>query len=122
MFLKVDFTQIQRGTIELLAKMFAYIGPLAINNEGRLLLHCIIHFLTHRQLCAITELSDVTVEYEKQRLFLTSEQANYQNKNQQSTIDNNAGLNQDLLESLEIFLIGVANQFQQPQKNDIRNT
>ncbi|CAF2870943.1 unnamed protein product [Rotaria sp. Silwood2] len=106
----------QRGTIELLAKMFAYIRRFTTDNEDRLLVYCIIHFLTHRPLVDTTKLKALTVDYDKIRLFLISEQANYQDKTQQSTVEHivsNAALTEELLENLEIFFIGITNQFEQ---------
>ncbi|CAF0855375.1 unnamed protein product [Rotaria sp. Silwood1] len=111
-----NLNKFQRGTIELLAKMFAYIRRFTIDNEDRLLVYCIIHFLTHRPLVDTSEFKQLTIGYDKISLFLTSEQANYQDKARQSTIEHivsNAGLTRELLENLEVFFIGVANQFQQ---------
>ncbi len=108
--------QFQRGTIELLAKMFAYIRRFTIHHDDRLLVYCIIHFLTHRPLTNTTELKTLTLDYDKLRLFLTSEQANYQDKRQESFIErvvNNAGLNHELLEHFRMFFVGVADQFEQ---------
>ncbi|CAF3524220.1 unnamed protein product [Rotaria sordida] len=106
----------QRGTIELLAKMFAYIRRFTIHHDDRLLVYCIIHFLTHRPLGDTNELKQLTIDNDKIRLFLISEQANYRDKQQQSTVEHivsNAGLTRELLENFEIFFIGVANQFEQ---------
>ncbi len=75
-----------------------------------------MHFLTHRPLTDTSELKKLTVDNDRLRLFLISEQANYQDKKRRSTIEHivsNAGLNHELLENLETFFIGVANQFEQ---------
>jgi hypothetical protein len=96
--------------------MFAYIRQFTIHHEDNLLVYCIINFLTHYPLIDSDSLKTVTVDNDKIRLFLLSEQANYQAKQQQSTVEHivgNAGLNHELLENLKVFFIGVANQFEQ---------
>jgi hypothetical protein len=96
--------------------MFAYIRQFTIHHDDRLLVYCIIHLLTLRPLPDTNELKTLTVDYDKVRLFLISEQANYQNKSQQSTLEhmiNNSRLTHELLEHFEVFFIGVVNQFQQ---------
>jgi hypothetical protein len=96
--------------------MFAYIRRFTIHHEDRLLVYCIIHFLTHRPLTNTAELKTSTVDYDQLRIFLTSEQANYQDKRQESFIErvvNNAGLNHELLEHFRTFFVGVADQFEQ---------
>ncbi|CAF1073880.1 unnamed protein product [Adineta steineri] len=106
----------QSGTIELLAKMFAYIRQFTIHHEDRLLCYCIIHLLTHRPLSDTSELKKLTVDNDKLRLYLISEEANYQDKRQRRAIEHivsNASLNHELLEHFETFFIGVANQFEQ---------
>ncbi|CAM4857572.1 unnamed protein product [Rotaria socialis] len=106
----------QRGTIELLAKMFAYIRRFAVTDKGRLLVYCIIHFLTHSPLPDTNELKTLTVDYDQLRLFLISKKANYQDKKQQTNVENivsTTSLNQKLLDSLELFFICIATQFEQ---------
>ncbi|CAF2127776.1 unnamed protein product [Rotaria magnacalcarata] len=106
----------QRGTIELLAKMLAYIRRFAVSDKGRLLVYCIIHFLTHYPLPDTNELKTLTVDYDQLRLFLISKKANYQNKKQQTNVENivsTTSLNQELLDSLELFFISIATQFEQ---------
>ena len=96
--------------------MFAYIRQFAVHHEDRLLVCCIIHLLTHRSLTDTVELKHLTIDHNKLRLFLISEQANYQDKRQKSIVEHivsNAGLNHELLENLETFFIGVANKFEQ---------
>lgn len=58
----------------------------------------------------------LTVDNEKLRLFLISEQADYQDKKHHTVIEHivsNASLNHELLENFEIFFIGIANYFEQ---------
>ncbi len=115
-FAKFLFVKFQRGTIELLAKLFAYIRRFTVREEDRILIYCIIHFLTQRPLTDTSELKTLTIDHDKLRLFLISEQANYQDKNQRSVIQHmvsNAGLNHQLLKHFEIFFIGIVNEFDQ---------
>lgn len=96
--------------------MFAYIRRFTVHHEDRLLVYCIIHLLTHRSLPDTSEFKKLTIDYEKVRLFLISEQANYQDKLQQNTLEHivsNTGINQELLEHFETFFMGVTNQFDQ---------
>src|SRR5438874_827933 len=96
--------------------MFAYIRQFNIHHEDHLLVYCIINILTHHPLTETNELKKLTVDNDKIRLFLISEQANYQNKNQQSVIEhvvNNASINHELLEHFKTFFIGIADQFEQ---------
>jgi hypothetical protein len=100
----------------LLAKLFAYIRRFTIHQEDRILIYCIIHFLTQRPLTDTNELKKSTIDYDQLRLFLISEQANYQDKNQQNIIEHlvsNAGLHHQLLTYFEIFFLGIVNEFDQ---------
>ncbi len=93
----------------MLAKLFAYIRRFTIHQEDRILIYCIIHFLTQRPL---TDTND----YDQLHLFLISEQANYQDKNQQNIIEHlvsNAGLHHQLLTHFEIFFLGIVHEFDQ---------
>lgn len=96
--------------------MFAYIRRYAVNNEGRLLVYCIIYALTHRPLANTNEIKELIGDNEQLHSFFVSEQPDYQDKARISTVEHlvsNACLNKELLDSLEIFFIGVANQFEQ---------
>jgi hypothetical protein len=96
--------------------MFAYIQQFKILHEDDLLVHCIVHLLTQRRLPDTSELTILTIDNEKIRLFLISEQANYLDKNQQSVIEHlatNTGLTQELFEHMKTFFLSVAKQFDQ---------
>ncbi|UJR23710.1 hypothetical protein I4U23_026691 [Adineta vaga] len=111
-----QLNKFQCGTIELLAKLFAYIRQFTIHHEDRLLVYCIIHLLTHRQLSDTNELKKLTVDNDKLRLFLISEKANYEDNKQRNVIEhvvNNASLNHELLENFTVFFLGITNYFEQ---------
>jgi hypothetical protein len=96
--------------------MFAYIRQFANHHEDHLLIYCIIHLLTHRSLANTDELKRLTVDNDKLRLFLISEQADYHEKRKGNVIEyivSSTGVNQELLESLKIFFVGIADQFDQ---------
>lgn len=96
--------------------MFAFIRQFSVYHEDELLVYCLIHLLTQRQLPETSELKRLTVDHDKLRLFLTSEQANYLDKNQQNILERlpaNAGLTSELLENMKRFFILLSNQFDQ---------
>ena len=108
--------QYQKGTIELLAKMFAYIRRFATDGQDRLLVCCILHLLTHRSLEETDELKDLTRNNDPLRLYLVSEQANEQDPNQSSALERlvgRAGLTGELFHNLETFFFDVADRFEQ---------
>lgn len=75
-----------------------------------------IHLLTHRPLSDTSELKKLTVDNDKLRLFLISDQANYEDKRQRHAIEHvvgNASITHELLENFEAFFVGIANNFEQ---------
>ncbi|CAF1294181.1 unnamed protein product [Adineta ricciae] len=106
----------QCGTIELLSKLFAYIRQFAIHHEDRLLVYCIIHLLTHRSLSDTSELKKLTVDNDKLRLFLISDQANYEDKKEPHAIEHlvgNANITHEFVENFAVFFVEIANNFEQ---------
>lgn len=96
--------------------MFAYIRRFASDGEDRLLVYCILHLLTHRSLEDTDELQQLTKNNDPLRLYLISEQANEQDLNQKSTLEQlvgHAGLTGDLFRNLETFFCDVARLFEQ---------
>lgn len=96
--------------------MFAHLRQFRVGNEDRLLIYCIIHFLTHRSLPDTSVLKTLTTDYNKLHSFLVSDQANYLDKLQQKTIEHivsNTGMNEELLENFTIFFENVTNEFEQ---------
>jgi hypothetical protein len=96
--------------------MFAYIRQFTIHHEDILLAYCIIHFLTQYPLSDTDELKKLTVDNGKLRLFLISEQANYQDRLQRNIIEQivtKGELTHELMENFKIFFIGIADLFEQ---------
>ena len=99
-----------------MSKLFAYIRQFAVHHEDRLLVYCIVHLLTHRSLSDTSELKKLTVDNDKLRLFLISDQANYEDKKQRHAIEHvvgNANITHEFLENFEVFFVEIANNFEQ---------
>ena len=96
--------------------MFAYIHRFAVNHEDRLLVYCLVNLLTHSPLPDTAELKDSTENYGNIYSFIISKQANYQDKRVHNIVKPvviDEELDYELLQNLETFFIGVANQFKQ---------
>ena len=79
-----------------------------------MLIYCLIHFLTHRPLINSPELETLTKDYPDLRSFLTSNQADYREKLQRNVLEyvvSNASLNIELLNTFELFFLGLVNEF-----------
>ena len=64
----------------------------------------------------ISELRTFMIDYDKQRLFLISEQANYRSPTQRNVLEyivSNAGIHHRLLTQFEAFFLGVVSEFDQ---------
>ena len=118
-----SFIQIQRGTIELLAKMFAYIRRFTVHNEDRLFIHCVVHLLTHRPLTDTSELKQLTSIDDQLHRFLISDKADYQSvrrRPSQTVLTNTvslSGLTREFMEAMISFFTGVADAFEQTWSN-----